>query len=231
MNSAKLRARQKERLAKLNSIEECRPDDILLHLESFPQCLRNVKDGEQTTKSLESVRDKSLITDLEDNRLDPPWSKVNSPLRLGTLSKNKSSHLDLSSNPHHCSTSEAFLPSHRLQGRGHKDSVLTNNLPVLGLCAPNANQRYYGRLSRRGAGPDFPFSLAESSNFTKTVAKDLDINLNRFKISDALADVSWQHTESSIPDAYLPFRMVVSLSLLPSPLTLSLTMSYLSFFM
>uniref|UniRef100_A0A6P4A959 protein CHROMATIN REMODELING 4 isoform X1 n=1 Tax=Ziziphus jujuba TaxID=326968 RepID=A0A6P4A959_ZIZJJ len=210
---AKLRARQKERLAQRNAIEESRPSDRMHGLESFPQCPpTNARDGEQATGLVQSVKEKSLIIDLEDNN-----PKSDSPLGQGRLSKNKSSHLELSVYPPEHPSPDIFLSSHQLHGKSYTNSSLTNHLvPVLGLCAPHANQmesshrkfsRSNGRNSRTGAGPEFPFSLApQSASLSETEVKDLEMMQNRVKLSDVSTDISQQQLKNSIPDGCLPFN-------------------------
>lgn len=184
-------------------------------LQLHPQCPTNAKDGEQAIGSVQSVKEKSLIIDLEDN--DP---KSDSPIRLARLSKNKTGNLDLSVNPLDHPSPDIFLSRHQLHGKNHTNLALTNNfLPVLGLCAPHANQvesshrnstRSNGRQNRPGAGPEFPFSLApQSGSLTETEVKDLETLSNRVKISDASADISQKHLKTSYPDGCLPFNPVV----------------------
>lgn len=184
--------------------------------EPFPQFPpANAKDGEQATGLVQSVKEKSLIIDLEDNN-----PKSGSPLRPPRLSKNKSCHLDLSVYPLDHPSPDIFLSSHQVHGKSYTNSSLTNHLvPVLGLCAPHANQiesshrkfsRSNGRNSRTGAGPEFPFSLApQSASLSETEVKDLEIMQNRVKSSDASTDISQQKLKSSIPDGCLPFSPVV----------------------
>lgn len=225
--STKLRARQKERLARRNAGEEScpTPTEQLPH-ESAPHCpLNNAEDcGEQASGPVQSAAEKSLIIDLEDKQYDAPKRKSDSPLRLGRLSKNKiSSHLDRSVNPLDHSSPDMFLPSHQLMGTNYTNSSFTSNLlPVLGLCAPNASQiesshkkfsRSNGRQSRPGPGPEFPFSLApQLGNLSET-----DINVetlaNRMKLCDASPDFLQQHLKSGISDGRLPLSLVFSCSL------------------
>lgn len=229
LNSAKLRARQKERLAQRNAIEDSRTNDRMPGFESHPpQCPPiNAKDGEPATGLVQSVKEKSLIIDLEDNN-----PKSDSPIRLGRLSKNKlSNHLDLSVNPLDHPSPDIYLSRHQLHEKNYTNSALANNfLPVLGLCAPHANQiesshrnfsRSNGKQSRAGAGPEFPFSLApQSGSLIETEVKDLETLSNRVKISDASTDILHQHLKSSYPDGCLPFSLVVfQISLCP-PLSL-----------
>lgn len=216
LNSAKLRARQKERLTQRNTIEEPHPSEGP-PVESLPQCPTNTaKDGDEATGLVQFFRDRPSVIDLEDDKLDAPKAKTDSPLRLGRLSKHKSSHLDLSRNPLDYLSPDMFFPSHQVQGTSMtNNSVPPNNLlPVLGLCAPNASEiessnkkssRSNGR--QKGARPEFPFSLGpNSATLTET-----EVNGDEVKQSDASAEVS--RLKNNIPNGGLPFRPVLSLSL------------------
>ncbi|KAA8537227.1 hypothetical protein F0562_029705 [Nyssa sinensis] len=191
--AAKLRARQKERLAQRNAIDASGRVEELSAPESFPQLRSsNVKDGVEVTALVQPVEEKASMIDLEDNRsgqtLEALKSKTDSISRQGKISKYKlSGHLDLSAKHQ---SPDIFLPSHHLQGTSYTNSLPSNNLlPVLGLCAPNANQmessqrnfsRSYSRQSRQGIRPEFPFHIAE---------------------------VSQQWLKNSIPNNFLPFSL------------------------
>ncbi|GMN64032.1 hypothetical protein TIFTF001_033108 [Ficus carica] len=224
---AKLRVRQKERLARRNAVEESlpTPTEQLPH-ESAPHCpLNNAEDcGEQASGPVQSAAEKSLIIDLEDKQYDAPKRKSDSPLRLGRLSKNKiSSHLDCSVNPLDHPSPDMFLPSHQLMGTNYTNSSFTSNLlPVLGLCAPNASQiesshkkfsRSNGRQSRPGPGPEFPFSLAPQLGNLSEMDINVETLANRMKLSDASPDFLQQHLKSGISDGRLP----LSLDKMPFP--------------
>uniref|UniRef100_A0A5B7BE01 Protein CHROMATIN REMODELING 4 n=1 Tax=Davidia involucrata TaxID=16924 RepID=A0A5B7BE01_DAVIN len=219
---AKLRARQKERLAHRNAIEASGP--IESGPESLPQLpSSNAKDGVQVAGLVQPVEEKASMIDLEDNRfgqtLEALKSKTDSTSRQGKISKYKlSGHLDLSAKPlgHH--SPDIFLPSRHLQGTSYTNSLPSNNLlPVLGLCAPNANQmessqrnfsRSYGRQSRHGIRPEFPFHIAPCSGTSNEVdVKSQETASDKFKLPDASAEVSQQWLKNIIPDNYLPFSV------------------------
>ncbi|KAL6206272.1 hypothetical protein ACLB2K_023520 [Fragaria x ananassa] len=209
---AKLRARQKERLAQKNEIEEPRPSEGL-PIESHPQGPMNTAEdvdqatGDQAAGLVQFLSERSSVIDLEDNKLDASKAKTDSPLRLGKLSKHKSSRLDLSVNPLDHVSPDILFPRHQVQGTMTLSVPPNNLLPVLGLCAPNASQlesskknsRSNGR--RRGAGPEFPFSLAPHSG----TMPETEVNGDEVKLSDASAEAS-QRLKSSIPNSSLPFR-------------------------
>ncbi|XP_024030153.1 protein CHROMATIN REMODELING 4 isoform X2 [Morus notabilis] len=215
---ARLRARQKERLAHRNAVEESRPTEKL-PLEPSPHCpSTNAEDcSEQASGLVQSATEKSLIIDLEDKQYDAPKRMSGSPLRLGRLSKNKiSGHLDCSVNPLDHPSPDIFLPSHQLAGTNYCNSFTSNLLPVLGLCAPNANQiesshkkfsRSNGRQSRPGAGPEFPFSLAPQPGTLTETDINVETVTSRMKLSDALPDFSQQHLKSGILDGRLPLSL------------------------
>lgn len=190
-------------------------------VEQIPQCPSNnaEDDGEHASETVQYAMEKRLIIDLEDKKIDALKRKAGSPLRIGRGSRNKiSSHFDCPSNPHEHPYPDIFLPSHQLLGTNCTNSAFTNNLlPVLGLCAPNANQmesshkkfsRSNGRQSRPGAGPEFPFSLAPQSGTIETEV-NTESTTNRMKLSDASQDVSQQHFKSGITDGRFPLSLVV----------------------
>ncbi|XP_022979137.1 protein CHROMATIN REMODELING 4-like isoform X1 [Cucurbita maxima] len=175
----KLRARQKERLAKRNALEESSREGVTLHGSlPYPQCPHtNAAAPDQAAGSLETNKDRTSVFDMEDDKLvhstDAPKTRIDSTLRLGRISRHKiSNYLDLAVGPLGYSSPDNCLPSQHFPGTSHANSVPINLLPVLGLCAPNANQletsrknlsRSNGKQSRTGAGPDFPFKLSPSS--------------------------------------------------------------------
>ncbi|KAG6641461.1 protein CHROMATIN REMODELING 4-like isoform X2 [Carya illinoinensis] len=217
---AKLRARQKERLAQRNAgLESClgggmpEPDSVPNH----PSI--NSKEGD-VTELHQAVSEKISVIDLEDDKfiqpVDGPKCKNDIPLRLGRMSKYKmSSHLDFPFNPLGHPSPDIFLPSHHFQSTSYTNSVPTSNLlPVLGLCAPNVSQvepsyrnllRANGRQSKLGPGPEFPFSLASCFRTSiETDGKNQD-SLDKAKKPDATAEVLQQCLKNSIPDNCPPY--------------------------
>ncbi|XP_023518960.1 protein CHROMATIN REMODELING 4-like isoform X2 [Cucurbita pepo subsp. pepo] len=177
---AKLRARQKERLAKRNAMEESfLREGVTLHGSllhpQYPHI--NAADSDQAPGSLETNKERTAVFILEDDKLvqsaDAPKSQINSTSRLGRISRHTiSSKLDLAVGPIEYSSADNCPPSQHFLGTSHANSVPINLLPVLGLCAPNANQHETSRKSlsrsnckqsRTGAGPDFPFKLSPCS--------------------------------------------------------------------
>ncbi|KAE8708508.1 Protein CHROMATIN REMODELING 4 [Hibiscus syriacus] len=218
----KLRARQKERLARKNATEEACPSEGFPGFESVPQCHVNERDGDHVNKSDQRPdKEKCLVIDLEDSKLDQssdePKRTDDSVLRLGRLSNHKrSGQLNLSVNPLHQSSPDIILPSNSYQGISYNNSLPTNNLlPVLGLCAPNASQldtfhksflRSNGRQIRAGTGPEFPFSLAPTTGpSTVKEAKGQEATLEKFKLQDASPEVLHRLKIGS-QDNWLPFN-------------------------
>ncbi|KAF2283012.1 hypothetical protein GH714_043435 [Hevea brasiliensis] len=208
---ARLRARQKERLAQRNAIEEYCLNEGLSVPDSLPKPQHpptNERDKDRAMDLVQQVGEKSSVFDLEDNKfpqsLDTPKSKADSTLRLGRISKHKmSSHLDHSVNSHGHPSPDINLASQQNQGTGHANY---NLLPVLGLCAPNANQldsshrnssRSSSRQNKPATGPEFPFSLHSSRTSIETDLKWKEIN--------ASAEVLQKHLKSSLSDGWLPF--------------------------
>ncbi|XP_037493790.1 protein CHROMATIN REMODELING 4 isoform X2 [Jatropha curcas] len=221
MKYAKLRARQKQRLAQRNAFEEYCLNDGVPIPESHPQSHcppANERDKDRAMELVQNVREKSSVIDLEDNKFPQPFdtskTKADSTLRLGRIAKHKmSSHLDLSVNSLGHPSAEVVLPSHKNPGANPTNY---NLLPVLGLCAPNANQlesshrnssRSNNRLSKLATRPDFPFSLPPSSGASlETDVKCQEISPDKLKFQDAPAEILQQHHKNSLSDGWLPFR-------------------------
>ncbi|KAJ7942565.1 Protein CHROMATIN REMODELING 4 [Quillaja saponaria] len=215
---AKLRARQKERLAQRIAVEGSHPAEGVSRPKLVAQSLStNASYGNQTAGLVQPFRESSAIN-LEDNKIIQPSethkSEVDSLSRMGRLSKHKmSSHLNLSvsplGHPH-----EIFLPSHHYRGTGTTNSVPTCNLlPVLGLCAPSANQielsqRNFSKSNGRrrlGAGPEFPFSLAPcSGTSSEAEVKSHEMPPGSSKLQNA-SDLISQRLKNIVPDSSLPF--------------------------
>ncbi|XVE67563.1 hypothetical protein DITRI_Ditri08aG0170500 [Diplodiscus trichospermus] len=214
----KLRARQKERLARRNAIEEFHPSEGFPGLESVALCpSMNDSGGDQVNQSVQQPdKENCEVIDLEVDELaqssDKPKSKANSILRLGMLSKHKiSGQLDLSVNPLHQSSPDIILPSNNRQGTTYAKSLPTKSLlPVLGLCAPNANQldSYHRNFSRSngraGTGPEL--GLASTSGpSTEKEAKGQEATLDKSKLQDALLEVLQRRLKNGNKDSGLPF--------------------------
>lgn len=216
---AKLRARQKERLAKRSLIEESWRSGLLPGTDSLPEFPVRVKNGEHVTESVQDDKDKSPVIDLEDNKptlpIDAPKSKADSTLRLGRLPKHRmGSYFDISVNPLIRSSPDVMLPDQHHQGTGYTNSLPSNNLlPVLGLCAPNASplesshrniSRSNARQSRSGAGLEFPFSLAPNSGVSSEIEAQ-GITSDKLMSQDASAEILQQRLKNMNPNGCLPF--------------------------
>ncbi|XP_044509205.1 protein CHROMATIN REMODELING 4-like isoform X2 [Mangifera indica] len=218
---SKLRARQKERLAQRNAVEELHPCETKPGPELAPHCAVTEKDGDQVTESVQEVREKSSAIDLEDEKvtgsLEAPKSKSDSALRLGRHSKYRmASHLDLSVNSLGQQSPDNIPPSHHYQGTAYTSTLTSNNLlPVLGLCAPNASQieahrnfsRSHGRHRKSATGPEFPFSLAPNSGTSiETEVKGREDTPEKPNLHDASAEALHHRIRSSMSDSQLPFN-------------------------
>ncbi|OVA03206.1 SNF2-related [Macleaya cordata] len=214
---AKLRARQKERLAQRKMIKESCPTEGQL--------------GPQPQPPVENVREQSSAVDLEGNKVNQPFDTPNNksdsmvkPLRVSKhgYRSSLSNPLDLPIRSRGPLSRDIFLPSHHSQSTSYMNSVLTdhNLLPVLGLCAPNANQlqsahrnrhetcnppRSNCTQSRVGMSlPEFPFRLTSGAgtsaerNKGKEIAED---TCNLLGTSDLLRC----RLKSSILDGGFPF--------------------------
>lgn len=187
--SSKLRARQKERLARRNMVEESHPSDGRLAPEKLTQCfpLDAHKCGSAQT-----------IEDREE------YKSVQQPdLKSGPLNQTVNTHLDPSVSP----LTHPPENLHRHQATGHVNSGPTRLLPVLGLCAPNAYQteslhwnsaRSYPRQSR-ASGPEFPFNLLPHPGTPiGTNLKELEQpTLDKFKFGDRSGEILPPHLVST----------------------------------
>jgi chromodomain-helicase-DNA-binding protein 4 len=236
LSSAKLRARQKERLAQRNSIEVFHPNEGPPIPELVPHCLpANNTDGNQAVEFAQQGREKkSFVIDLEDYEFTQPdatRSNADATIKSGHLSNHKlRGHLDLSINSlgH---PSDTKLPAHQNQGTGNANLLLSNNLlPVLGLCAPNANQldllhknssRSKVRQSKPVTGPEFPFSLPPCSGTSiETAVKHQETTSDKPKLLDASAEVLQQRLKNNLSDGWHPFSPVFFVCLSHTLLTL-----------
>ncbi|KAF8412678.1 hypothetical protein HHK36_000646 [Tetracentron sinense] len=222
---AKLRARQKARLAQRNTIEGSRPIEGLLGPELLPHFpLTAAKDGDHITGAVESVREQNLALELENNKfnqpLDAPKSKTDLKLKRGRFSRHDyksslSSHLDLSVRPPGPLSPDIFLPSHQFQSTSYTNSVPNSNLlPVLGLCAPNANQLESTRrtFSRSNCNqskigmvlPEFPSRLAPGAGTSSGMdRKGREIETDT--PPDTSADIFQRRLKNIIPESCFPF--------------------------
>lgn len=212
---AKLRAKQKERLARRNAIEASGPmeeqagREFLCHLLP-PQAhyvnLMNVPSQHR--------EEKHVAMNLENNsRLISSETQKNmgdSTLRLGKLKHKVNDNIDLSSRGH----PHADIPqsSNHAQDMSYIKSVDKQLLPILGLCAPNAHQveapqrnlsRSNVRQHRQGLGLEFPTIAPPPELSTEMVAKGFP---QRFRLPDLPLDPSQQPPKNSLPDSYLPFN-------------------------
>ncbi|XP_010529295.1 PREDICTED: protein CHROMATIN REMODELING 4-like isoform X2 [Tarenaya hassleriana] len=152
---AELRARQKKRLAERNAVEDLLPNTTLQGPELQPQAAKQVQENPR-------------VIDLENSevaqRSDALGRKTDSTLRLSNPTKVKiGSHSD--------PTPVHYDPGHPL-----------DNLPVLGLCAPNFRQPESSRrIESRSSGrqkitvrgrTDFPFSLPLTTGRSLSVERE-----------------------------------------------------------
>ncbi|KAI4332040.1 hypothetical protein L6164_016981 [Bauhinia variegata] len=216
---AKLRARQKERLSQRNIVGECHAVEGLPGPELLHHSLAaNAKDGNLGIGPMHPVQEGASIN-LEDRKsiqlLEAHKSNTDSISRFDRLSKHRMfNHFDGSVNNMGRSPPDIFLPSHYHKGLNTTKSTHANLLPILGLCAPNANliessesnvSKPKWRQSRQGPRQEFPFSLAScSSTSMEAQMKSQETPANSL-LPDASAEILQQNLKNSIPDSSLPF--------------------------
>ena len=103
------------------------------------------------------------------------------------------------------------LPSQHHHGAECPPSLPPNNLPVLGLCAPNFTQpepsrRNYSRPSSR---PHFPFSLPQTSGLVDRETNNQEPSMGKLKPHNVKEEPS--HQPLSNMDGWLPVRPVLPL--------------------
>ncbi|KAF6136542.1 hypothetical protein GIB67_015998 [Kingdonia uniflora] len=198
---AKLRARQKERLAQRNLVKA----DRLIEFEQPSQhpafCPKEI---EHIPLPVEA-----LAVEGEHNKLNQPLETSNNKRgSIPSASKQvrRSSHLDLSFNPPDLPTPDMYSSYHRVINSASANS---NLLPILGLCAPNANQLESAqRIPRsnsaqgRTAIPEFPFRLPDSGVGILGDIRGPEIAGD----TDNISDFARRRFKSSILDGCFPFN-------------------------
>ncbi|XP_068653804.1 protein CHROMATIN REMODELING 4-like isoform X2 [Aristolochia californica] len=236
---AKLRSRQKERIAHRHLSASCAIDPQAVGLESV-QPLHTIEvESHHSLRRAEVVQDQVSPINLEDNIM-PQTSETASRNKSEQSSRNrflkstyKTAHnprLDLSVKPPGSLNPDIFLPSHQFQGLNMGGTSLPPTTilgPVLGLCAPNAPLRdstskhlqHYLELPRSnkqqtGVGmgvPECPLRFAPAAS--------ISINLDLARESAAVS-VSCDASEI----LHHPFKSTIREGLfptLPCPPTLS----------
>uniref|UniRef100_A0A1J3EE40 Protein CHROMATIN REMODELING 4 n=1 Tax=Noccaea caerulescens TaxID=107243 RepID=A0A1J3EE40_NOCCA len=179
----KLRERQKNRLAKRNSVEDSVPNGNVDHI----------------TEAANQDEESPAMMDLDDSKAS----------QLCDALKRKASSLrqDRSSDP------TPDLPSQQHHGAECSPSLPPNNLPVLGLCAPNFAQsepsrRNYSRPSskqnRTIPGPHFPFNLPQASSSAEREANNQEPSTGKLKPQNVKEEPSQQPLSNL--DGWLPLR-------------------------
>ncbi|XP_009618374.1 protein CHROMATIN REMODELING 4 isoform X1 [Nicotiana tomentosiformis] len=218
---AKLRARQKERLARRNAIEASGPMEGLAGQESLCHLLpQQAHDVNPINVPLQIREEKHASMNLDNNSflksLKAQKNMADSTLRLGKLKHKLNDNINVL-----VKTSGHPLPdipqsSNHAQEMSCINSVANEHLlPVLGLCAPNAHQveapqrnfsKSNNRQHRQGLGLEFPNIAPRSKLSSEMVAKRQENFSGRFKLPDLPLDPSQQPPKSSLPDSYLLFN-------------------------
>ncbi|KAJ8459011.1 hypothetical protein OPV22_031937 [Ensete ventricosum] len=226
---ARLRARQKERMAQRQTAELSNMiDRTELPNESLVQSVNEMEGFDKNNH--ENKNEQVVATNLEDNRPSQQLdgNRSESFARFGKFSKHAykrfhSDHLDLSVRPPENLSPDIFLPSHQLQSANIASSMPSSSLlPVLGLYAPNASQ--VGLSSRHFRAPlRQPISSSEQRQINKGNVEYLFPSASSSRpSSDRSVEVREKSTSTSmlpeasgyslnhklknmIPDGYFPF--------------------------
>ncbi|XP_010909175.1 protein CHROMATIN REMODELING 4 isoform X2 [Elaeis guineensis] len=226
---ARLRARQKERIARrhmtefLSSVDK--PESLMQPL------IPSAKEGEDLniSKPLDTGEQASSIN-MEDTKLSQPFETKNeseSTARLGKFSKHgykrfHGTHLDFFARPPGNLSPDIFLPSHQYQSTNFANSISSNLLPVLGLCAPNANlvistsRNFESLLSLPTSNheqrkmsnrlPEIPLPPAASTGALKdTNVEGRETTADTSLLPDTSGEALHHRLKNMIPDSYFPF--------------------------
>ncbi|CAN4081812.1 unnamed protein product [Withania somnifera] len=211
---AKLRSRQKERLAGRNAIEASGPmegqagQESLCHI--FPLETHGVKPMNVPSQHRE---EKHVSMNLDNNSClkssETQKNMGNSTLRVGKFKCKFKDFIDL---PPSDPLGDIPQSSNHAKDISYNSLADKHLLPVLGLCAPNAHQveapqRKFSksniRQHRQGLGLEFPAVASPPELSTERVAKGFP---QRFRLPDLPLDPSQQPPKKSLPDSYLPFN-------------------------
>ncbi|KAK1375721.1 Chromatin remodeling complex subunit [Heracleum sosnowskyi] len=222
---AKLRARQKEHLARRHAINTSDPV-----MESsgfgFETCLvpsSSAPGIDQMTNLDQHRSDDISIIDSGNKRQNLEALKMKPDLtqRLSKLSKYKMrSHVDFPVKAGDHSPNIGPL-GHHLHGTSYTNSLPNNILlPVLGLCAPNANQmelserniyKSHSKQGGQGSKEGFPFDLGPSrETLNETDGKSLEHAPEKCEFPSTSLEAVQRRRKMSRPDTYymqhaLPF--------------------------
>lgn len=179
-NSSKLRARQKERLAKRNTAKSFAYIEHRFGPESLSQLPPPSAQAERQLTALISVEENCSTIDFKDHvPTAEPDNKIGSSLKLGKTSQQKSNtfmKLPVISVEQHIV--EVPLSNEHLEGTSTMNSLSYNLIPVLGLCAPNVNQMMpvnrkfsssYQSQYKKGPGLEFSFPTSNGSSNEMTI--------------------------------------------------------------
>lgn len=203
-NSAKLRARQKERLAKRNITELSGLGQGSYRLASIQLPPSVVHEENQKAISTRPGEEQSSVFE------DMNHGQTTGPKNLGRMMNQKSTyHLP-----------EFSRDSDQLQATSSIDAMRSNLLPVIGLCAPNAPNkmdllqrklpRPYQRQFKKGLGLDFPLpaTCSASGMSNEITGKGNEAMSAQYMLPDHLPGPSQVHVKADIPDKYPPFTPV-----------------------
>ncbi|CAL9169817.1 protein CHROMATIN REMODELING 4-like [Musa acuminata AAA Group] len=226
---ARLRARQKERIAQRQTAELSNMiDKTELPNESLVQSVNEMEGFAK--KNHDNKNEQVVAINLEDNRPSQQLdgNRSESFARFGKFSKHgykrfHSDHLDLSVRPPENLSPDIFLPSHQLQNANIASSMPSSSLlPVLGLYAPNANQ--VGLSSRNFRAPlrqpissseqrqinrgnvEYLFPSASSSRPSSDQSVEVREKSASTSTLPEASGYSLNHKlKNMIPDSYFPF--------------------------
>uniref|UniRef100_A0A1D1YFN8 CHD3-type chromatin-remodeling factor PICKLE n=1 Tax=Anthurium amnicola TaxID=1678845 RepID=A0A1D1YFN8_9ARAE len=228
---AKLRARQKERLAQRRITELACSTENQSGADVQPQVVPPpVKEAEglDAGKPVNAVSDHVSSADLGESKMIQTSEALNlrdGSARVGKFPKHghRRFHLDPSARPPETLSPDMLLPPRKLHSTGFANSLPnSDHLPVLGLCAPNASfldpksRKFHSFLGlpmpsfeERSSG----MNLQEVPSPSSTVpVPSYIVNLNdgantmdASLLPELFSGTSDRNTKNSIPGNYFPF--------------------------
>ncbi|XP_021770557.1 protein CHROMATIN REMODELING 4-like isoform X2 [Chenopodium quinoa] len=207
---ARLRARQKDRLAQRKALEVLSP--VCPESELLSKCHpHNIEDKEEVTRSVELPGEAATSFELEDKKLsenEVPNSCSGTSQMNRKLLKHKFDNLHNPFPKLHGNSSLKVVSGQSIGANVSKSAAADNLLPVLGLCAPSAyhlepSNRNMSRSTEKRLGNQSDFlssTSACSGTFTKKDGMELETTMGNLKLPEAPSEFTPQYLKSRFHD-------------------------------
>ncbi|KAK1326425.1 CHD3-type chromatin-remodeling factor PICKLE [Acorus calamus] len=219
----KLRARQKERIARKHNAEV---PTVNPPAPNQTESMLELPESSRPREHLETG--KAVVVDSEDahtvHPCDVPKSRKDQTSKLGRFARHRiarSNPLDLSVRPPTSLSSDAFLPNPQFQNSSFANTLAINNqLPVLGLCAPTridlsaknkqanlSQQIVKSRQKRANTSSEFSFPPnAAAGSSSEMDAKGKGIASDAPPPLDMSTEAFHRRLKNIVPDGLFPFQ-------------------------